>query len=444
MRRMLDASRGAFSLSFALCNSPALRDHVIVRLQESRSGIEAVRVPRSTVDVYGAVVAAAQDDQRTALFVVGLEDSLDSTAADHPTLRSLNFSRDLWESRFHCPVVFWLPEFAIKLLSQIARDFYRYRSHRFEFISEQATPIAGMSDRFAGDLSAASNLSADEKRFRIAELEQRIAEAGDPPPDNLMLYVLAWMTELGYLHYSLSEHDQAEAMHKKLLAIFEKHGWLEGMASAFGNLGNVYYARQELDRAEEMHARALAINEKLGRLEGMANAYGHLGNVYSTRGELDQGEAFYKKALAIEEELGRMEGIANAYGNLGVIYKTRGELDRAEEMYRKALAVDEKLGRLEGMADDYGNLGNVYSMRGELDRAEETYRKALAIDEKIGRLEGVANAHGSLGILYETKGDLTRAREHGTKAWRTYAKAQMPHKAKQMQDWLDDLDAKPQ
>ena len=59
-------------------------------------------------------------------------------------------------------------------------------------------------------------------------------------------------------------------MYKKSLAINEKLGLLEGMASDYGNLGIVLQTRGDLDGAEEMHKKSLEIDEKLGRLEGMA------------------------------------------------------------------------------------------------------------------------------------------------------------------------------
>ena len=107
-------------------------------------------------------------------------------------------------------------------------------------------------------------------------------------------------------------------------------------AAAWGNLGLIYRKRGGLDRAEEMHQKSLAIEEKLGRQEGMASDYSNLGLIYEKRGELDRAEEMYQKALAINEKLGRQEGMAINYGNLGLIYKAREELDRAEEMYQKA------------------------------------------------------------------------------------------------------------
>jgi tetratricopeptide (TPR) repeat protein len=216
-------------------------------------------------------------------------------------------------------------------------------------------------------------------------------------------------TGLGNICYTRGDLDAAEGMYKKALAINEKLGRLEGMAYNYTGLGNVYVTRGDLDGAEEMHQKSLAIEEKLGRLEGMASAYGNLGNVYQTRGDLDAAEAMYKKALVIDEKLGRLEGMTTTYSNLGKVYQTRGDLDRADAMYKKALANNEKLGRPEGMAIQYGNLGNVCYRRDDLDGADAMYKKSLAIKEKLGRPEGMAVAYGNLGNVCSRRGDLDRA-----------------------------------
>jgi tetratricopeptide (TPR) repeat protein len=427
LRRMIDASRGTFSFSVAVCNSPALRDYLIAQFRQSFTGIKVLSVPAGTVDVYGYATDQSVRPAPTAIFLVGLEASIrtadartairgddakpsrEPTTETRHTLRSLNASRDLWQDRFACPVVLWLPEYAAVLLARTARDLWRYVSHHFEFVAEQTTAALAMTDRFAGNLGAAADLTAQEKRFRIAELEQRIAEAGVEPPKALLPHLSIWLGELAFLYGFVGDLDRAEEMYRKGLALDEALGRKAGMASDYGNLGILYRTRGDLDRAEEMYRKSLALDEELGRKEGMANAYGNLGNLYLTRGDLDRAEEMYRKGLALDEELGRKKGMANAYGNLGVLYADRGDLDRAEEMYRKGLALDEALGRKEGMATNYGNLGILYRIRGDLDRAEEMYRKSLALDEELGRKEGMANAYGNLGILYRNRGEVNQA-----------------------------------
>ncbi len=414
MRRMLAASRGAFSLSIAVCNSPALRSYLVDRLVKDESSFFRIAVPNGTEDVLAAVRLGLGSREPSALFVVDLEDSLPSDGP-RPAIRSLNATREKWRC-FSCPVVFWLPEYAVKLLAVEAKDFWAWRSHEFEFVADLSEPKTSENAASTGGLDAILGLDAERKRFRIDELRERIRNVGEHPDRELTVHVVAWLSELGTLLRVIGEMDEAERMHRQALEIDEELGRLEGMAVDYGNLGLIYRTRGDLDRAEEMHRKALEIDEKLGLLEGMAADYGNLGLIYSTRGDLDLAEEMFCKGLEIDEELGRLDGMAGHYGNLGVVHKARGDLDRAEEMFGKGLEIDEKLGRLDGMATHYGNLGVVYDTRGDHDRAEKMHRKALEVDERLGRLEGMANHYGNLGVIHKTRGDLDRAEEMYRKA----------------------------
>jgi tetratricopeptide (TPR) repeat protein len=411
MRRMLDVSRGTFSLSIAVCNSPALRDYLIQRLGESFSGIAVVSIAADTADPYGFVADQVNGKKPDAVFIIDLERIVSSSQKEHPSLRSLNASRELWAVRFHCPVAFWLPEYAATLLATEARDFWRYRSHSFEFVSDQATVEAGLRDQLSGDLTAVSNLTRDEKHFRIAELDQRLADAGDSPDPGLRVHVLQWLNELGLLYYHLGLLDDADRHFRRLQVLARQWSSEVHVAMSCGNLGIVLGTKGDLDAAEMMFRKALDIDEALGRLEGLAENYGNLGIVLKNRGDLDGADAMQRKSLAINKRLGRLEGMANNYGNLGVLMQIRGDMESAEVMHREALGIDEKLGRLEDMAHQYGNLGNILRFRGDLDGVEAICRKALGVYEQLGQIANIAKAYNNLGIIYESRGDFVRASE---------------------------------
>ncbi len=136
MRRMLTASSGVFSLSFGVCNSPALRDSLVDRLIEEDASYARVSVPNGTEGVLAAVQQSLGARAPSALFVVDLENSLPSDGP-RPAIRSLNATREKWQRYCSCPVVVWLPEYAVKLLAVEARDFWAWRSHQFEFVGEE-------------------------------------------------------------------------------------------------------------------------------------------------------------------------------------------------------------------------------------------------------------------------------------------------------------------
>ena len=440
LQRLLVVSEGTFSLSIAVCNSPALRDHIVERIRTHAEGITVIRIAEETKDIFEFVRGKTDGEMPSSIFIVDVEKAVPSDNKDPKVLRALNVTRELWKANYCCPIVFWVPEYIATLISKHAPDLWSWVSHHFEFVSEQAGAIAGKSDIYAGDISLAGTLDLDAKQFRIAELEQRIKDAGEPPKDDIAPYVVVWLNELGYIYYAICEFDKAEQMQNKVLELNEKLGRLEGMATAYGNLGLIYQGRGELDKAEEMHNKALEIADKLGRMEGMAANYGNLGLIYMTRGELDKAEEMYNKALQINEKLGRLEGMAKQYGNLGVIYQTKGELDKAEEMFRKSLEITEAKGMPEITAHQYGNLGLIYRKRGYLDKAEEMLNKALDIAEKLGLQEGIAIQYSNLGVIYEMRGDAIKARQFVEKARDLFKKIGMPHMVKKTDESLKGLD----
>lgn len=198
LRRMLVASRGCFSLSFAVCDDRRLRNELVRRLCDEFPEITLVAVEPGTSDVYRVVRDRLLGTQLGAVFVLDLEASVPFQAEDHPTLRALNSSRELWES-LCCPVVFWLAAYAAALVAGKAPDFWRYRSHQFEFVPEPKALSEAISEPFPG-ITMVDALPFEEKRFRIAELEKRLQEAWPDPSSEILPHVLIWISELARLY----------------------------------------------------------------------------------------------------------------------------------------------------------------------------------------------------------------------------------------------------
>ncbi len=427
-------------MSIAVCNSPSLRDYLITNLKEESKSISIVEIDKQVTDILDLVNRTVPGVNSTGIFVVGIENLLPSDHKEYKVIKDLNATRELWRSHFSCPVVFWVPEYASALLSIYARDLWSWLSHRFEFVSEEATASAGMLDKYAGDIISAGRLDADQKRFRIAELEQRIEDAGEPPKTELVQHILIWLNELAYIYEAIGELNKSQQNILKSLEVAERLGLQKEIADAYGNLGLIYRVRGDLDKAEDMLNKSLEIEKKLGRLEGMANDYGNLGLIYRTKGDLDKAEDMQNKSLEINKKLGNLEGMASNYGNLGLIYRVRGDLDKALDMHNKSLEIEKKLGRLEGMASEYGNLGLIYRVRGDLEKAEDMHNKSLEINKKLGLLEGMANQCVNLGVIYNQRDDNAKAREYWEKALELYKKIGMPHMVETVEGWIEGID----
>ena len=414
LRRMLDASRGCFSLSFAICNSPALRTHLIEEIRSSNPGIDVVVVSTETADVFGSVAVSIRAADRTALFVVGLEESLDSTKTRQPALASLNASRELWEQRFPYPVVFWLPDFAVTLVSSQARDFWRYRSHRFEFVSEQAGLSAAIDDALAGDFAAAGSLTVDERHFRIAELESRLTQVGPDPPTELAQHFLLWISELSFLYRSLARFDEAEAAARRHMTFAKHLGRADQIGKAQNAMGLLSQEKGDLDDALKSFREA----ERIARTvfgdnhPNVATCVNNIGRALKAKGDLDGALQCYREA---ERNARTACGdnhphVAACVNNIGSVLHDKGDLDAALKCYRDAERIDRDAygDNHPEVATDVNNIGSVLWAKDDLDGAMKCYREA----ERIARAAygdnhpTVAIRVNNIGIVLHDKGDL--------------------------------------
>ncbi len=83
----------------------------------------------------------------------------------------------------------------------------------------------------------------------------------------------------------------------------------------------IYQTRGELDEAEALHRKSLALDEELGRKEGMASDYNNLGLIYQDRGELDEAEAMFRKALILFQQVGANPEVELVQRNLKALEK---------------------------------------------------------------------------------------------------------------------------
>lgn len=385
MRRMLVASQGCFSLSFAVCNDRALRNEVVEHLRGEFPGILAVVLKPRTADVYQVVRDQLAENRPTAVFVFDLEASVSFEATTHPALRALNSSRELWE-QFECPVVFWLAEYAATLMATEAPDFWRYHSHQFEFVSDPVPMTQAIAEPFPG-YEMVDALPFEEKRFRMSELEQRLADAGTQPSADILPHALNWSYELAYLYRHANQFQRARTVLQRAMAWAEQTYGTEDLrtATALSNLAALLFESGRSDRAEELYRRALAIDEQaLGPDHPtVARDLNNLATSMGVTTRSAETEPLLKRALQIaEKSLGpRHLQLARHQNNLAVLLKHTGRIADAEARYRTALRIDEEqLGPDHPIvARDLGNLAMLLQETNRSDEAEPLLRRAISI-----------------------------------------------------------------
>ena len=388
LRRMLIVSEGCFSLSFVVCNDRTLRNELIAGLRNEFPGLVLVEMPPNTADVYRTVCDPWSGESPRGVFVVDIEASLPSQTDSYPTLRALNSSRELWE-RLACPVVFWLAEYAAALVARHAPDFWRYRSHQFEFVSDRAGAGEAIAEPFAG-FSMVDALPYEEKRFRIAELEERLQQAGSPPSPELLPHAIDWLYELAHLYGHASKFNRARELLDVAVSCTESAYGRDDprTATALSNLAQLLGDTNRMAEAEPLMRRALQIDERSFGQEHpeVATDLNNLAQLLQDTNRMAEAELLMRRALQIDEKsLGKNHSdVARDLNNLAMLLKDTNRVAEAEPFQRRALQIDEQnFGKVHPeVARDLNNLAQLLQATNRLAEAEPLFRRALQIDEQ--------------------------------------------------------------
>ncbi len=172
-------------------------------------------------------------------------------------------------------------------------------------------------------------------------------------------------SSLGGVYQALGDPTQAEAMHRRALALYRQ---LFGrnhtnVALALHHLGLALYGEGRLPEAQSCLREAVAMQRKLLGNDSLAVAapLNDLASVLRSQGELAEAENVDRQAVLISGSRGR------------------SPIAEAEELNRQSLAIRRKLGDKEGpeLITSLANLALVLQRRGKADEAEALFREAL-------------------------------------------------------------------
>ena len=283
LARTLDfAEPGRFVLAFAKCNLPVQRRALVERLKVMLDplGVTLIEVdlaepidrllpilrdhlnrpylvPAASLDsapeVEGAL-AVRESRGKTALFVYSLEHSLPSSQSNSPILMHLNLSRELFRRDVPCPLVIWLPDYALTMLARGAPDFWAWRSGVYEFPPEVETVRRVTGEAvYEADLIT-SSLSAEAKRERLhllARLLDDYRELGDGPRERSTQADI--LLEMGNVYYDLGEWAEARRLYDQSLQLARELGNKQGIASTLHQLAMLAQDTGDLVEARRLY-----------------------------------------------------------------------------------------------------------------------------------------------------------------------------------------------
>lgn len=413
LRRLLCRARG-FALALVGSNVPAERDRFIERLEASLAGegIELRRLALSepTDDLYGALAALAPAAGQ-AVAVAGFERSIPSRVEYPPALARLNRMRELFRD-LPCPVVLFLPQYALTRLAREAPDFWAWRSAVFDVGTPSAPAALVQRDPTELDLVGYANLSAERKQGHLEVLRGLLREEEELSNGHEALQA-DLLIRISFVLRILGEYTPAQEAAEKAADLGGKAGEPALVARALGRLAEICFRRGELDEALRIRKEEeLPIYEKLSDVRSRAITLGQIADIYEASGELDEALRIHQEEeLPIYEKLGDVRERAIAFRKIADIYYVRGALGEALRIHREEeLPVFENLGDLREHAITLGRIADIYSARGNLDEALRIRQEEeLPVYEKLGDLRERTMTLGGIADIYSARGDLDEA-----------------------------------
>ncbi|MEG4491742.1 hypothetical protein [Microcoleus sp. D3_18_C4] len=129
--RTLRLSQGYFSFVLVNCNSLALRQQIVDRLQVNCPvKPQQLFLPESATTLYRTIAAEIEGEQPPALMLLGLE----SVEAIDRLLVSTNLLCSEFSKTFSFPLVFWVTDELLRKIIRTAPDLYN-RMTTIRFIS---------------------------------------------------------------------------------------------------------------------------------------------------------------------------------------------------------------------------------------------------------------------------------------------------------------------
>jgi tetratricopeptide (TPR) repeat protein len=430
------AAQGRFVLLLAKCNLPAQREALVARLREMLEplGVDLVEVDMGEIadnllshlkarleptghrpePVEGHLSAqphpaAAMAEPRVpyathpplALSIHGIETFLRSDDPHPPLLGHLNLARERYRE-LGCPLVLWLPDYALTRLAREAPDFWAWRSGVFEFVPEPEVVESALRQVAYEPGMVTSSLDAAAKRERLTILEQLLAdyrELGKSPREQDAQADILW--KMGMLQQDLGEYEPAQRTYQEALEIKRELKEERGIAGLLHQLGMLTQVQGDYPNARGLYRKAAAMFEQLGMKREQAAVLHQLGNVAYLQENYPDARRLYEEATQTFEQLGAQREQAAALHQLGMLAQARRDYAEARRLYRESLEMAQQSGDRAGMAPTLHQLGNVAYLQGDRVEARRLYRESLNIAQQLGDRVSAAVALAQLALLEE-------------------------------------------
>jgi len=243
----------------------------------------------------------------------------------------------------------------------------------------------------------ASNLHIQGQNAAAAEAAQSalsLIDQIETPTQRATVHRVA-----GVVYWEMDEHDRALGHYHRALESSRQAGDVNGVARTAGNIGNLHTTLGNWDEAERYHLEALGAFESLDWHEGIAGSLVNLGALASRKAAAweSSGEPaaarqahqdnldYNSRALELFEQLENPRGIAYASDNLARALVKLGAPDQALAHHERALALRREIGDRVGLVQSLLTGAEALTAMGDHLAAREVLAEALDLAPESNR-----------------------------------------------------------
>jgi signal transduction histidine kinase/uncharacterized protein HemY len=269
-------------------------------------------------------------------------------------------------------------------------------------------------------------------------------------------YLAYALKNLGRLYVLQWKNNEAEAIFKKALDIYEKSDNKTGIADTWFSLSEVSKNQSQFFKAKEYIDNACALGSNIGdeflRIQCLMNEaniqyrlgeypeslklsfealgilkskdmpmmlvslFGNIGDVYRALGQNDFAARYYREALKVAERIGIKYEVAKLYTSLAAISKDQRRFSEAHEFLEGSLTLRKEIGDEQGTSLSYSVLGQIYFQEKRFTEALGSFERSLEIRKRFGNREGISSSLFNMSQVYVATDQYAKALELQTEA----------------------------
>jgi tetratricopeptide (TPR) repeat protein len=177
------------------------------------------------------------------------------------------------------------------------------------------------------------------------------------------------------------------------------------------NIGTIHTTRGEFDEALKHHERALALYQRLGNPSDIAICLSNIASVYYLQGNLVQTLGYQEQALSLSQEVNDTFHTAYFLFSLGSLYYAQEKLGQSLGHHMGALVLLSQLEETDTIRSTFNIIITFYQQHETLEMALKQYDRALTNREgQEFRFEpDVADGLELLGLCHAQAGEFKKS-----------------------------------